>query len=179
MSEACYMGSVDTYYADKHSHDAEHAAGDIPEIQCNNACPLDKFKGCCQCCPENSLCPEACEYDPVECGDATFDEETGLATFQKSQLATLEKIAALVNQKKALEDQEKILKAALFTAMEKFGIKKFEFDVLNLTYVAPTVSHGIDTAKLKKKFPDVAAECAKNTPKAGYVKITLKEGEKT
>lgn len=145
-------------------------------IQCKNACPLGKFNGCCQCCPENSLCPEACEYDPVGCGDATFDEETGLAVFQKSQLATLEKIAALVNQKKALEDQEKTLKAALFSAMEKFGIKKFETDVLNLTYVPATVAHGIDSAKLKKKYPEAAADCAKDTPRAGYVKITLKDG---
>lgn len=40
----------------------------------------------------------------------------------------------------------------------------------------PTVSHGIDTAKLKKKYPDAAADCAKDTPKSGYVKITLKDG---
>lgn len=70
------------------------------------------------------------------------------------------------------------MKAALFEAMEKYGIKKFESDVLNLTYVAPTVSHGIDTAKLKKRYPEAAADCAKDTPKAGYVKITLKGGEK-
>ena len=145
-------------------------------IQCKNDCPLGKFAGCCSCCPENQACQSACEEIPATCADATFDEETGLATFQKSQLATLEKITALVNQKKALEDQEKTLKAALFAAMEKFGIKKFETDVLTLTYVAPTVSHGIDTAKVKKKFPDVAADCAKDTPKAGYVKITLKDG---
>ena len=30
--------------------------------------------------------------------------------------------------------------------------------------------------RLKKKYPDVAKECAKDTPKAGYVKITLKDG---
>ena len=145
-------------------------------IQCNNACPLGKFDGCCQCCPENQACPEVCEYDPVDCGDSTFDEETGLVAFQKNQLATLNAIAALTTQKKALEDQEKTMKAALFSAMEKFGIKKFESDVLNITYVAPTVSHGIDSAKLKKKYPDAAADCAKDTPKAGYVKITLKDG---
>lgn len=143
-------------------------------IQCKNACPLGKFNGCCTCCPDRG-CPKACDCDPAECGEALFDEETGLATFQKSQLATLEKIAALVNQKKVLEDQEKTLKAALFTAMEKFGIKKFETDVLNLTYVPATVAHGIDSAKLKKKYPDVAADCAKDTPRAGYVKITLKD----
>ena len=144
-------------------------------IQCKNACPLGKFAGCCKFCPEYDLCPEACEHDPMDCGEAAFDEETGLATFQQTQLATLEKVAGLIRQKKVLEDQEKALKGALFTAMETYGIKKFESDVLNLTYVAPTVSHGIDTAKLKKKYPEAAADCAKDTPKAGYVKITLKE----
>ena len=68
------------------------------------------------------------------------------------------------------------MKAALFAAMEQYGIKKFETDALTLTYVAPTVSHGLDSAKLKKKYPDAAADCAKDTPKAGYVKITLKDG---
>lgn len=76
--------------------------------------------------------------------------------------------------KKAIEEQEKNMKAALFDAMEQYGITKFESDVLNLTYVAPTVSHSIDSAKLKKKYPDAAADCAKDTPKAGYVRITLK-----
>lgn len=68
------------------------------------------------------------------------------------------------------------MKAALLSAMEQYGITKFESDVLTLIYVAPTVSHGIDTAKLKKKYPDAAADCAKDTPKVGYVKITLKDG---
>lgn len=96
--------------------------------------------------------------------------------FQKSQLATLNAISAVVAHKKAIEEQEKALKAALFAAMEQYGVKKFESNILDLTYVAPTVSHGIDTAKLKKKYPDAAADCAKDTPKAGYVKITLKDG---
>lgn len=148
-------------------------------IHCSNPCPDGKFNGCCYSCPERETCSDPCPEDVNACGQATFDEETGLATFQKSQLATLEKITALVNQKKALEDQEKNLKAALFAAMEKFGIKKFETDILTLTYVPATVAHGIDSAKLKKKYPDAAADCAKDTPRAGYVKITLKDGEKT
>ena len=147
-------------------------------IQCKNSCPLDKFNGCCQCCPENSLCGDACEHEPGSCGEATFDEESGLVAFQNTQLATLNAIASLTAHKKAIEEQEKTMKAALLAAMEQYGIKKFESDVLNLTYVAPTVSHGIDSAKLKKKYPDVAADCAKDTPKAGYVKITLKGGGK-
>lgn len=148
-------------------------------IQCKNKCPLERFGGCCRSCPDRPDCPEACEHDPAECGEATWDEETALAVFQKTQLATLNAIATLTAHKKAIEEQEKSMKAALFEAMEKYGIKKFESDVLNLTYVAPTVSHGIDTAKLKKRYPEAAADCAKDTPKAGYVKITLKGGEKS
>ena len=68
------------------------------------------------------------------------------------------------------------MKTALYDAMVKFGIKKFESDVLNLTLVAPSNSTAIDSAKLKKKYPAIAAECSKPNPKAGYVKITLKGG---
>ena len=38
--------------------------------------------------------------------------------------------------------------------MVKFGVDKFESDVLNLTLVKPTNATSIDSAKLKKKYPD-------------------------
>ena len=80
--------------------------------------------------------------------------------------------------KKAIEDQEKEMKAKLYEAMVKFGVDKFESDVLNLTLVKPTNATSIDSTKLKKKYPDIASECSKTTAKAGYVKITLK-GDKS
>lgn len=147
-------------------------------IKCENPCPLGKFDGCCHKCPSFHTCPDACSEHPNECGTATFDEETSLQEFQKSQLATLNAIASLTAHKKVIEEQEKTMKAALYDAMQKFGIKKFESDVLNLTLVAPSNSTAIDSAKLKKKYPAIAAECSKPNPKAGYVKITLKGGEK-
>ena len=147
-------------------------------IKCKNKCPLGKFDGCCQCCPENKDCPEACEENPNACGEATFGEETGLAEFRATQLATLNVIASLSAHKKAIEEQEKQMKAALYEAMVKYGIKKFESDVLNLTLVKPTNATSIDSAKLKKKYPDIAAECSKSSAKAGYVKIALK-GDKS
>lgn len=147
-------------------------------IHCKNKCPLGKFDGCCRSCPDRPDCPEACEHDPAQCGDATWDEETALAVFQKSQLATLNAITSLTAHKKAIEEQEKNMKAALLSAMERFGIKKFESGILNLTYVEATVAHGVDSAKLKKKYPEAAADCAKDTPRAAYVKITLKDGGK-
>ena len=146
-------------------------------IYCDNDCPLEKFNGCCQCCPECSTCSYACSEDVNGCRQSTFDKETGLQTFQTTQLATLNAIAALTAHKKAIEEQEKQLKAELYDAMQKYGVMKFESDILNLTLVLPTISTIIDSAKLKKKYPDIAVECSKSSAKAGYVKITLKGGE--
>lgn len=145
-------------------------------IKCENACPRGKFDGCCHKCPDFHTCPDSCQENPNACGSATFDEETALQEFKNTQLATLNTIASLTAHKKAIEDQEKEMKAKLYEAMVKFGVDKFESDVLNLTLVKPTNATSIDSAKLKKKYPDIASECSKTTAKAGYVKITLKEG---
>lgn len=147
-------------------------------IQCKDACPLQKFNGCCHSCPDFKTCSDACDQAPETCEDSIFDEASGLQVFGTSQLATLNAIASLTAHKKAIEEQEKQMKTALMEAMQKYGIKKFESDVLNLTFVAPTTSTVIDSAKLKKKYPDIAANCSKTFDKAGYVKITLKGDKK-
>lgn len=146
--------------------------------KCENPCPYGKFDGCCYFCPDRVSCADACPENPEKCGQAIFDEEAGLQAFQQSQLSTLNAIASLTAHKKAIEDQEKEMKAKLYEAMVKFGVDKFESDVLNLTLVKPTNATSIDSAKLKKKYPDIASECSKTTAKAGYVKITLK-GDKS
>lgn len=146
--------------------------------KCENPCPFGKFDGCCHFCPDRATCADSCPEKVDECGQAIFDEEAGLQAFQQSQLSTLNAIASLTVHKKAVEDQEKAMKAALYDAMMKFGVKKFESDVLNLALVEPTTETRLDSAKLKKKYPAIAAECSKPNPKAGYVKITLKDGGK-
>ena len=145
--------------------------------KCENPCPYGKFDGCCYFCPDRVSCADACPENPEKCGQAIFDEEAGLQAFQQSQLSTLNAIASLTAHKKAIEDQEKEMKAKLYEAMVKFGVDKFESDVLNLTLVKPTNATSINSAKLKKKYPDIASECSKTTAKAGYVKITLKGGK--
>jgi hypothetical protein len=143
-------------------------------IKCENECPLKKFGGCCCECPNREDCEEVCEEEPTTCGQAIFDEESGLQEFKNTQLAALNAVASLTAQKKAIEEQEKKMKAVLYDAMEKYGVKKFESDILNLTFVAPTTANSVDSAKLKKKYPDIFTECSKSSAKAGYVKITLK-----
>jgi len=147
-------------------------------IKCNNECPLKKFDGCCHSCPHIEECTQACESEPKTCGEATFDEETGLVAFKEQQLSVLQQIANLIIAKKKLEEQEKELKDKLKEAMEKFNVKKFESDILNITYVAATSSTSIDSAKLKKKYPTIAKECSKVSAKSAYIKVTVKGDDK-
>lgn len=146
-------------------------------IKCENSCPLEKFDGCCACCPEKDGCSERCSEVPEECGTATFDEETALATFQTKQVAVLKKIASVVSMKKQCEEQEKELKDQLKKAMEEYGVKKFESNILNITYVAETTSTSIDSTKLKKLHPEIAAECSKTLKKSSYIKVEVKAGD--
>ena len=145
-------------------------------IKCKNSCPLDKFDGCCFECDLKETCDEACELIPSECGDSTIEEseETALEVFQQSQMAVIQKIADIVTAKKKLEEQEKDLKEKLKEAMEKCNIKKFESDVLNITYVAATTQTSVDSKKLKKNYPEIAAECSKTSNKSAYVKVSVK-----
>jgi hypothetical protein len=143
-------------------------------IKCNNECPLKKFEGCCHSCPHIEECTEACESEPKTCGEAIFDEETGLMTFQEQQVAVLQQIADLVTAKKKIEAQEKELKDKLKEAMEKYSVKKFDSDILKITYVAATTATSIDSAKLKKKYPVIAKECSKTSKKSAYIKVEVK-----
>lgn len=149
-------------------------------IKCKNSCPKGKFEGCCVQCPERETCSDVCEQavNYQDCADAIFDEETALATFKSQSVAVLEKIAAVVNMKKQCEEQEKTLKDQLKQAMEQYGVKKFESDILNITYVAESTATSIDSAKLKKLHPDIAQECSKVSKKSAYIKVEVKGGEK-
>lgn len=141
-------------------------------------CPVEKFEGCCFFCTIKG-CKDKCNKAPSDCEDAiTVDdatnEEQALEAFKGNQITVLEQISKLVIQKKEIERAESDLKVKLQEAMEQYGIKKFTSDVLNITYVAATTSTSIDSAKLKKLHPDIAAECSKTSSKKAYIKIEVK-----
>lgn len=146
-------------------------------IKCENSCILGKFDGCCYCCPEKDGCKEMCSEAPEQCGCATFDEENGLELFKSQQMTVLQNIADLCTAKKQIEAQEKELKDRLKQAMEQYGIKKFESDILNITYVAEGTQSKVDTTKLKKLHPYIAKECSKVSKTSAYIKVTVKGGE--
>ena len=145
-------------------------------IKCKNECMYGKFEGCCHSCP--TKCEDKCEHDPKSCGDSIFDEESGLVAFQEQQLAVIQKIADVCTAKKQIEAQEKELKDQLKAAMEQYGIKAIDNDVLKITYIAETTATSVDTAKLKKLHPDIAEQCSKVSQKSAYIKVEVKGGEK-
>lgn len=142
-------------------------------IKCQNPCPEEKYDGCCFECPYIDECEDDCGEVPSECGQAIV-EGTELEVFQKSQLDVLNKISTILTEKKRLEAQEKELKEKLKEAMEKYNVKKFESDILNITYVAETTTTSIDSKKLKQKYPEIAEECSKTTKKSAYVRVAIK-----
>lgn len=142
-------------------------------IKClDGSCPKGKDM-CCFSCDEKDACSEACDLNHEDCGNAS-NEETAIAEFQQGQVTVLKQISDIVTQKKLLEEQEKELKEKLQEAMEKHGVKKFESDVLNITYVAASTSASIDSKKLKKNYPEIAEECSKTSNRKAYVKVSVK-----
>lgn len=146
-------------------------------IKCRNSCPLGKFDGCCVECEFEKVCKEVCGADPIDCEESIMDdvsEETGLQLFQQGEATVINRIENILKAKKQLEEQEKQLKEKLKEAMEFYGVKKFESDHLTLTYVEETTTTTIDTSKLKKKYPEIAKECSRETKKSAYVRVSIK-----
>lgn len=133
---------------------------------------------CCFYCDRKDSCEEMCgdakDGLAQKCPEA-FSEETALLTMKKDAAAVIKKIVALTIQKKQIEDQEKEMRAQLMKAMEQYGVKKFESDSVTFTYIAATVRNSIDSTKLKKELPDVAAKYMKTSNVSASVKIEVKE----
>lgn len=128
---------------------------------------------CCVSCDMREGCDISCESNPSTCGDS-ITEETGLQMFKEVNMTILKKVVEIVNQKKALEAQEDELKAKIKDAMEKGNIKKFESEILNITYIAETSSTSVDSKKLKDQHPAIYEECSKVSKKSAYIKISVK-----
>ena len=105
------------------------------------------------------------------------DEETALQEFNKDNnaVAIMKQIAAISKQKKELEDQEKKVRESLEAAMEQYGIKSFDNDILKVTYVAPTTKTTVDSKKLKKEQPEIFAKYSNVSNVKASVRITVKE----
>lgn len=144
-------------------------------IECKNGeCPRGEC-GCCCDCPSSVECDDHCGNIPETCGYSSMKKETtDIVSFQSTAMVIMQKIADLDLQKKQLEAQDKMMRQELQEAMDKYGVKKFENDILKITYVEPTTRTSIDSARLKKELPAIAEKYSKISQVKGSVRIEVK-----
>lgn len=85
--------------------------------------------------------------------------------------------SAIVSLQKELGEktrQNETLKTALKNAMIENGVKKFENDVISLTYVAPYEKTTLDTTKLKEEKPEIYDEYSKISQVSDSIRIKVK-----
>lgn len=95
-------------------------------------------------------------------------------TFNDKYTATMQRYADLENTIKELEDTKKKVRAEIQEAMEFYGIRSFENDILKLTLVAPSVSTTIDTSALRINDPDTYDKLIEVYPKKTERKQSLR-----
>ena len=138
-------------------------------------CP-EKKDICCRECEKFISCEAACDLYPNDCDysfEAAEDAENALIKMEE-ETKIISTITNVINQKKYLEEQEKKLKTILLEAMEKYSIKQLDNEEISITYIAETTATSLDSAKIKKKYPEIAAECSKTSKKSAYVKVVVK-----
>ena len=85
-----------------------------------------------------------------------------------------QEIIKIEQQKKECEDREKELRDGLLQLMIEKDVKKWEGDCIILTRKDASVRESIDTAKVKKEYPDVYYECVKRTNVKPSLMIKIK-----
>jgi len=144
-------------------------------VKCKEAPEGCKMGGiCCFECEIMGSCDDACDTDIKICGCSIEEETTDLTLFQNKAMAVMREIAELDRQKKLLDVKDKAVRQELQEAMDKYGIKKFENDILKVTYVEPTTRSTIDSKKLKEELPAIAEKYTKTTVVKGSVRIEVK-----
>ena len=94
--------------------------------------------------------------------------------FSDKYLATMQRYADLENTIKELEDTKKKVRAEIQEAMEFYGVRSFENEILKLTLVAPSVSTTIDTSALRISDPDTYDRLIELYPKKTERKQSLR-----
>lgn len=104
----------------------------------------------------------------------TESEKDDIMRFQREESRLIEEITDVIVQKKYLEEREKVLRNRLIEAMGSNEIKTFENSVVKFFYMPSSFRNGIDSARLRKEMPEIAAKYSKVTPVSASVKISLK-----
>lgn len=83
-------------------------------------------------------------------------------------------VKALEEKANEIATKKEEMKTSLKEAMENNNVKKFENDIISVTYVAPTTRVGVDTDKLKTEYEEVYLDCLKETQVKSSIRLKIK-----
>ena len=137
-----------------------------------DSCPQD-LNICCDECSRRINGGNSCEdvFDGCEQRQETPNDASG---FGLAIPSTIKRLEELTRQKKQIEEEEKRLRQKVQVEMGVYGLPKWENERISFAVVAPSSRTGVDSALLKKKYPQIYAECCKTTTVAGSLKVVLK-----
>lgn len=141
---------------------------------------FDKFTALEELCPSHMGLNDLGDNCTNQCNRCWDDALVGI-TFKtvvpelpKETLPVLQKLQDLEIKAKEIKNQQEALKEDLLKAMEKHGVKKWDNDIMTVTYTAPTTRTSIDGTKLKKEMPEVAEKYTKTSNVKSSIRIKLK-----
>lgn len=139
---------------------------------------FDKFTEEEGLCPSNfGLNEIECENDCKKCYDNALvgiEFKAEVPSLPEEKLVILTKLADLEIKAKEIKEQQTKLKTNLLEAMETYGVKKWDNEIMTVTYTEPTTRNTVDSAKLKKELPDVFSKYIKTSKVASSIRIKLK-----
>jgi hypothetical protein len=108
--------------------------------------------------------------------DAWFNETEFVNPVEKDTETSpeIEDLIAIDEEIAVLDERRKQLLSVIQPAIEK---QQYKDDRVTISWVDPTSSVGFDAAKFKKENPELADKYKKETPKAGYMKVTYKQNK--
>ncbi len=129
---------------------------------------------CCENC--DTPCENKCNKTSETCGNLSEEAEMtfGNNEFAVANRDVLSKIREFELEIIKIEVQKKELREKLIKAMEEYGVKKFENDLISITYKEPYVKHSVDTKKLKNIMPDIAKQFETETQMPASIVIKAK-----
>ena len=110
-------------------------------------------------------------------GAETKTENTEIEPIEEALPVNLKdienKIIKLEMDLKTLDAMQKEMKAGLMALMVEHNVKKWSSERLTITRKLDGTRESLDTAKLKKEYPDIYAECVKVSPTKGSITIKV------
>ncbi|MBU3107176.1 hypothetical protein [Clostridium gasigenes] len=141
---------------------------------------FDKFTALEELCPNNfglKDIDQACVSQCEECWDKALVGITfkvAVPALPDSTIPILKELGALEVQVKSIKEKSDKLKENLLKAMETHGVKKWDNEVMTISYTAPTTRISFDSANLKEERPDVFNQYIKTSNVKSSIRIKLK-----